>query len=177
MQLYQHQSHFKKCSKTPFPLTAYKLPNWAQRVRNPTICPYMLLLSIPYTIYISPSHLYVLPTPIICPYPRSTHSSTSNYNMFVSISRLRAFEDFVFDFVIASARFKSPLIHLTSTISLHSYTCQRHIMSIISRFSCVIPNLTKHLYSDLESIQRTSSKSISSTLSIIDFTKAPMSKP
>jgi hypothetical protein len=50
-------------------------------------------------------------------------------------------------------------------------------MSIISRFSRVIPNLTKHSYSDLEFVQKTSSKSISSTLSIVDFTKALMSKP
>jgi hypothetical protein len=50
-------------------------------------------------------------------------------------------------------------------------------MSIISRFSCVVPNLTKHSYNDLEFVQRTSGKSILSTLSIVDFTKALMSKP
>jgi hypothetical protein len=122
------------------------------------------------------SHLYILPTLMICPYPRFTYSSTSSCNVFVSISRLRAFEDFVFDFVIAFARFELPLIHLTSTISLCLYACRRHIISIISRFSCVIPNLTRHLYSDLEFIQKTSGKSILSTLSIVDFTKALMSK-
>jgi hypothetical protein len=124
----------------------------------------------------SPSHLYILLKLIICPYPRFTYSFTSNCSIFVSISRLRAFEDFVFDFVIAFARFESPLIHLTFIISLRLYACRRHIMSIISRFSCVVPNLTKHSYSDLESVQRTSGKSISSTLSIVDFTKALMSK-
>jgi len=96
--------------------------------------------------------------------------------IFVSTSRLRAFEDFVFDFVIAFARFESPLIHLTSIIFLRLYTYRRHIISIINRFSCVVPNLTKHLYSNLEFIQRTSSKSILSTLSIIDFIKALISK-
>jgi hypothetical protein len=50
-------------------------------------------------------------------------------------------------------------------------------MSIISRFSCVVPNLTRQLYNNFESIQRTSSKSIPSTLSIIDLTEALISKP
>jgi hypothetical protein len=49
-------------------------------------------------------------------------------------------------------------------------------MSIISRFSRVVPNLTRHLYSDLEFVQRISGKSISSTLSIVDFTEALISK-
>jgi len=50
-------------------------------------------------------------------------------------------------------------------------------MSIIRRFSCVVPSLTRHSYSDLESVQRISGKSIPSTLSIVNLTKAPMSKP
>ena len=57
------------------------------------------------------------------------------------------------------------------------YAQQRHITSIISRFSYIILNLTRHLYNNLESVQRTSGKSISSTLLIINFTKAPISKP
>jgi hypothetical protein len=40
------------------------------------------------------------------------------------------------------------------------------------RFSCVVPNLTKHLYNNFEFVQRTSSRSIPSTLSIVDLTKA-----
>jgi hypothetical protein len=120
-------------------------------------------------------HLYVLPTLTICLYPRSTHSSTSNCSVFVSISRLRAFEDF--DFVIALAGFDSPLIHLTSAISLCSYAWQRHIILIISLFSCVVPSFTRHFYSDLESVQRIRGKSIPRTLSIVDLTKAPMSNP
>ena len=148
MQLYQHWSHLKKCSKTLFPLTACKLLNQAQRVRNLTVCPYVLLLFILYAIYMSLSHLYVLPTLIISLYPHSTYSFTFNYNVFVSISRLRAFEDF--DFVIASVGFNSPLIHLTFAISLRLYTQQRHIISIISRFSCIVLSLTKHLYNDFE---------------------------
>jgi hypothetical protein len=123
----------------------------------------------------SPSHLYVLPTLIICPYPRFTHSSTSNYSIFVSISRLRAFEDFEFDFVIAFARFDLPLIHFTFAISLRLYACRRHIISIIKRFFYVILNLTKHLYNNLKSIQRTSGKSILSTKSIMPLTAATIS--
>ena len=48
-------------------------------------------------------------------------------------------------------------------------------MSIIRRFSCVVPRLTRHLYSDLEFVQRISGRSIPSTLSIVDLTKALMS--
>jgi len=132
--------------------------------------------SMPY-VCIYPFHLYVPPISTICPYPRSTHSSTSNYIVFVSINYLRAFEDFVFDFVIASAGFELPLIHLTSAISLRSYACRRHIMSIINRFSCVVPSFTRQSYNNLESVQRTSGKSIPSILSIVNLTKAPISKP
>jgi hypothetical protein len=109
------------------------------------------------------------------PYLRSTHSSTSNYMVFVSIRRLRAFVGF--DFVMESAGFDSPLIHLTSAISRYSYAWRRYIISIIRCFSRVVPNLTRHLYNDFESVQTTSSSSISSTLSIIDLTEAPISKP
>jgi hypothetical protein len=50
-------------------------------------------------------------------------------------------------------------------------------MSIIRRFSCVVPSLIRHSYSDLEFIQRISGRSILSTLSIVDLTKALMSNP
>jgi len=141
---------------------------------NPSI-----ILHLPSMLYVCVCllHLYAPLIPTICPYPRSTHSSTSNCNVFVSISCLRAFEDLEFDFVIAFARFDSPLIHFTFAISLRLYAWQRHIISIIRRFSCVVPNFTKHLYNDFESVQRTSGKSIPSILSIVDLTKAPISKP
>jgi hypothetical protein len=51
----------------------------------------------------------------IYPYLYSTYSLISNYIVFVLIRRLRVFEGF--DFVIKSAGFDSPLIHLTSVIS------------------------------------------------------------
>ena len=129
-------------------------------------------------VCVCPLHLYSPPISIICPYPRSTHSSTSNCNVFISINRLRAFEGFDFvDFVIASAGFELPLIHFTSAISLRSYAWRRHIISIINRFSCVVPNLTKHSYNDFESVYKTSGKSIPSTLSIVVLAKALMLKP
>jgi len=132
--------------------------------------------SMPY-MCVCPFHLYIPPISTICPYPRLTHSSTSNCIVFVSINCLRAFEDFVFDFVIASAGFELPLIHLTFAISLRSYACRRHIMSIINRFSCVVPSFTRQSYNDLESVQRTSGKSIPSILSIVDLTEALILKP
>jgi hypothetical protein len=117
------------------------------------------------------SHLYAL-TLIKCPYPRFTYSFTSNCNVFVSISYLRAFKDLEFDFVIAFIRFDSPLICFTFKFSLRLYACRRHIISIIRRFSCIVPNLTKHLYNNLEFMQRTRGKSIPKTLSIVNLTKA-----
>jgi hypothetical protein len=128
-------------------------------------------------VYMPLLHLYVFPVLIIYPYPRFTHSSTSNYIIFVSTSRLKAFEDFEFDFVIASTKFDSPLIYFTFTISLHLYACQKHIISIIRRFSYIIPNLTKHLYNNLKFIQRIKGKLILKTLSIINLIKAFMSNP
>ena len=50
-------------------------------------------------------------------------------------------------------------------------------MSIMSRFSCVVPNLTRHSYSDFESVQITSGRSICSALSTVDLTDAPISNP
>jgi hypothetical protein len=97
-------------------------------------------------------HLYIFLTLIIYPYLHFTYSSTFNCNVFASISRLRAFEDFVFDFVIAFTRFELPLIYLTFVISLRLYAYRRHIMSIISRFSYIVLNLTRHSYSNLEFI-------------------------
>ena len=128
---------------------------------------------MPY-VCVSLLHLYSPPILTICPYLRSTHSSTSNCSVFVLMRVLRAFE--AFDFVIAFAGFDLPLIHLTSATSLRSYAWRRHIISIIRRFSCIVPNLTKHSYNDFEFVQRTSGKSILSILSIVDLIKAPISK-
>jgi len=123
-------------------------------------------------MYMSLSHLYALLTLIKCLYLRFTYSFTSNCNVFVSISRLRAFEDLEFDFVIAFIGFYLPLIYFTFTISLRLYACRRHIISIIKRFFCVIPNLTKYSYNNLEFIQRIKGKSILKTLLIINLIKA-----
>jgi hypothetical protein len=124
-------------------------------------------------------HLYIRMFPLlpVYPYSRFTHSCTFICTLFVSISRLRAFEDLEFDFVIASARFDSPLIHFTFAISLRSYACRRHIISIIKRFSCVVPNLTKHSYNNLEFVQKTKGKSIPRTLSSIALIEALISNP
>jgi hypothetical protein len=43
------------------------------------------------------------------------------------------------------------------------------------RFSCVVPNLTKHSYNDLESVQRIRGKSIPRTLSSIALIEALIS--
>ena len=47
-------------------------------------------------------------------------------------------------FVIESAGFDSPVIHIISAISRLSYDCLIAIMSIIRRFLYVVPSLTRH---------------------------------
>jgi hypothetical protein len=71
--------------------------------------------------------------------------------VFVSIRSLSAWQGF--DLVIASTGLLFLSIHLISAISLCSYDCRKHIRSTISRFSCVVPSLTKQSYSDFESVQ------------------------
>ena len=61
-------------------------------------------------------------------------------------------------FVMASAGLLCPSIHFTSEISCRSHDWQRHIRSIINRFSCVVPNFTKHSYKLLEAVQTTRDK-------------------
>ena len=70
----------------------------------------------------------------------------------MSIKSFNAWQGF--DFVIASTGLLPPLIHLILAISLLLYNCRKHIRSTISRFSCVVPNLTKQLYKDFKSVQR-----------------------
>jgi hypothetical protein len=128
-----------------------------------------------HRFYASTSYRYAPLPRSVHPYSRSTHSSTSSCIVFVSIRRLRAFVGF--NFVIESAGFDSLLIHLTSAISCYSYAWRRHITSIMSRFSCVVPSFTRHSYKDFEFIQTTSGRSISRALSTVDLTAALISKP
>ena len=81
----------------------------------------------------------------------STQPSISNSSLLVSMSFHSALHGL--SFVIASAGFLSPRIQRISDISLRSYDCRRHIKSTISRFSCIVPSLTRHSYSDFESMQ------------------------
>jgi hypothetical protein len=48
-----------------------------------------------------------------------------------------------------------PSIHRISVISLRSYDCRSAIISIIRRFSCVVPSLTKHSYNEYKLVQTT----------------------
>jgi hypothetical protein len=50
-------------------------------------------------------------------------------------------------------------------------------MSIIRRFSYVVPNLIRQLYNNLESVQRTSGKLIPSALLTVDLIEALILKP
>lgn len=126
-------------------------------------------MSISYSSLASPFTSSSPLTPL-----RSTYSYTINYTLFMSTNYFSAFE--ALDFVIESAGFVLPSIHFTSTILRLSYAYWRHITSIISRFSYVVPSLTRQSYSDFESVQRTSSRSIFSTFSIVALIEAPISK-
>src|SRR6266702_8659846 len=71
----------------------------------------------------------------------STHSVTYSLTIFMSIRSFNAWQGF--NFIIASAGLLPPSIHLISAISLLLYNYHKHIRSTISRFSCVVPSLTK----------------------------------
>ena len=63
---------------------------------------------------------------------------------------------YAFPFVIASAGFDSLLIYLISIISRRLYTCQRLIISIIRRFSYIVPSYIRQLYNDFKSVYKVS---------------------
>ena len=73
----------------------------------------------------------------------STHFTVFNLIRFVLISHLRADNGLLL--VIASIELLSPSIYLTLAISRLLYDWCRHIILIISLFSCVVPNLIRHL--------------------------------
>jgi hypothetical protein len=88
---------------------------------------------------------------------RSTHPFILTLNSFVLTSVSNAL--FGLAFVIASAGLSSPWIYRISYSSLRSYNYRNVIISIIRRFSFVIPSLTKHSYREYESVQTTISRS------------------
>src|SRR5258707_443835 len=95
--------------------------------------------------------------------------------IFESINAFNAGQ--AFDFVMASAGFSLPLIHLISAISLLSYDWRRHIISTMSLFSAVVPSLTRHSNKLFESVHITSGSGIRNIASIGDLIAAPISNP
>ena len=87
-----------------------------------------------------------------------TYSTVFNLIWFVLISHFRANNGLLL--VIASVGLLSLLIYLTLAISRLLYNWYRYIILIISLFSCIVPNLTRHLQINLESVQRISSRLI-----------------
>ena len=82
----------------------------------------------------------------------STYLVTCSLTIFVSIRSFNAW--YGFNFIIVSVKLLPPLIYLISAISLLLYNYYRHIRSIISCFSYVVPSLTRQLYRDFKSVQR-----------------------
>src|SRR6266568_8695391 len=106
----------------------------------------------------------------------STHSVTYSLTVFVLIKSFNAWQGF--NFVIASAGLLPPSIHLILAISLLLYNCCKHIRSTISRFSCVVPSLTKQSYRDFKSVQRViGSRSSCRIFSMVALIAAPVSNP
>ena len=104
----------------------------------------------------------------------STHLITYSLIIFMSIRSFNAQQGF--NFIMASAKLLPPSIHLISAISLLSYNCHKHIRSTISRFSCVVPSLTKQSYKDFKSVQRVISSRLSCRIfSIVALIAAPVS--
>jgi hypothetical protein len=87
---------------------------------------------------------------------RSTQASVLSFSRFESMRLCKAVHGLLF--VMASAGLLSPLIHMISAISWRSKDCRRHMRSIMSRFSCVVPSLTRQSYKLFESVQMTSGR-------------------
>ena len=87
-----------------------------------------------------------------------THFTVFNLIWFILISRLKASNGLLL--VIVSTGLLSLLIYLTSAISHLLYDWCRHIILIISLFSCVVPSLTRYLQINLELVQRMSGRLI-----------------
>ncbi len=109
-----------------------------------------------------------------CSIVRSTHSVIFNSTILVSISLIKALQNF--DFVIASARLMFSSIHLISAIFLLSYDCLKHIKSIINRFSAVVSSLIKQSNKLLKFVNNINDKEICSIRSMIDFINVSTSK-
>jgi hypothetical protein len=76
-------------------------------------------------------------------YPLLTHPSTRTRRLFVSTEVSRAL--LALALVLASAGLSWSLIHRISKSSLRSYDCRRAMMSIMRRFSLVVPSLTSRM--------------------------------
>jgi hypothetical protein len=101
---------------------------------------------------------------------RLTHSVIFNSMKLMSISLIKALQNF--DFVIAFAKLMFSSIHLIFAIFLLSYDCLKHIRSIIKRFSFVVSSLIKQSNRDLKSVKRINDKKICSIRSMIDLITA-----
>jgi len=106
----------------------------------------------------------------------STHSIAYNLIVLVLSNCFRAPET-PFPFVSASAGLVFPVIYFTSVISLRSYNCLKQSTSIIRRFSCVVPSLTRHSYSDFESVQSISGRLILRTSLVVALRAPAILKP
>jgi len=94
----------------------------------------------------------MLSIPTFVSSPLSTHLVTYSLIVFVLIRSFNAWQGFNFVIVLVGLLF--PLIYLISAISLLLYNYYRHIRLTMSRFSYIIPSLTKQLYRDFELVQR-----------------------
>jgi hypothetical protein len=106
----------------------------------------------------------------------STYLVTYSLIIFILIKSFNAWQGF--NFIIIFTGLLPLLIYLISAISLFLYNCYRYIRSTISRFSYIVPSLTKQLYRDFKSVQRVSgSYSSYRIFLIVALIAAPVSNP
>ena len=105
----------------------------------------------------------------------STHSVVLILMRLVSIRVFWADEGLAL--VMESAGLWCPWIYFTSVISRRLYDWRKLITSTISRFSSMIPNLTRQSYRDFESVHRISKTAGLSIFPSVAFITAPMSNP
>ena len=125
--------------------------------------------SIKPTLSLSFSYIPIhsLIYPLIEMFIYFTHPIACRLIQFILMSYIKAIKGL--SFIIESVGLAFLLIYLTSIIYFYLQAYQRHIISIIRRFSWVVSSCIRQLYKDFESVQSISGRLTCKILSIIDL--------
>ena len=105
-----------------------------------------------------------------------THSTHSVVLMLIQFELICVFKaDDGLVFVMESTKLWCLWIYFTSIISCYLYNWPKLIISTINHFSCIVLNLTRHLYKDLEFVHKISGIATPNIYPSVAFITTPMS--